>query len=622
MWKHKSKWLVRGGRKVRCYLCGKKILANGDLFLFHGDTGYYSHQSCQAESTTISGNERRRAVKKIAVGAAVVGAIAAGAGKLIDVSSQSKNSPAAQTILTSQGLILPALTSDPANPVAGQMWYRSDKGVTAHFDAIENRVIYSNRIVNGSAVVTPKGIVNGLSVLPNDGQDWGPDTTKGATAPGQYGAPYTTTTGVQEGINKATSSGYSVELLSGQFAISSTITISKGVTIHGQGVFSYRTFNQYPLGNTSADPLIYETSTVIVNNTTSDAIDITVNYEAVNLDNFVILMKQAGGTGIKCSPSDTTTQVGMVYSHWGTVIAYSEVSAGSNYAFWFDNCGNNTFDNLQSDNMLIMHVNSISSASTGNSTFIFVFGQPPSTNTDNALKIEATSSNGNLTNLIYFEHIEMNVGNPTHHSIYLGTNVQYIIVSFLFVGTSTTSSLVLNNAGILYINYINNNGGTFSNSGNLTINTVNISAAATFDNSYILFIYKGLGNGGTVTISNTNYAKIGIDPRYYSYSYLPQATISTNPPASDTSYSNNMPYDIRLKIPVTYNPTSTEAATLATGTVINGGTMATSTKVSIPAGATAGQILTYEMIVPTGYAFKLIATNATIGTVEVEPVYD
>ena len=198
MRKHKeSKWLVRGGRKVKCYLCGKKILAKGDLFLFHGDTGYYSHQSCQAESTTISGNERRRAVKKIAVGAAVVGAIAAGAGKFLDVSSQSKNSPAAQTILTSQGLIPPALTSDPANPVPGQMWYRSDAGVMAHFDAVQNRVVYSSEINDGNANVTSKGIINGLSVLPNDGKGgFGPDTTKGATAPGQYGSPYTQSTGI------------------------------------------------------------------------------------------------------------------------------------------------------------------------------------------------------------------------------------------------------------------------------------------------------------------------------------------------------------------------------------------------------------------------------------------
>ena len=244
MWKHKTKWLVRGGRKVKCYLCGKKILAKGDLFLFHGDTGYYSHQSCMTESTTISGNERRRAVKKIAVGAAVVGAIAAGAGKFLDVSSQSKNSPAAQTILTSQGLIPPALTSDPSNPVPGQMWYRSDAGVMAHFDAVQNRVVYSSEINNGMINVTSKGIINGLSVLPNDGTGgFGPDTTKDATAPEQYGGTYTETSGIQEAVNYANSiittvntteaenntyinTSYftpTIELLSGYFPVSASI---------------------------------------------------------------------------------------------------------------------------------------------------------------------------------------------------------------------------------------------------------------------------------------------------------------------------------------------------------------------------------------------------------------
>ena len=44
--------------------------------------------------------------------------------------------------------------------------------------------------------VSSKGIVNGLSNIPNDGADFGPDTTKGATAVGQYGSPYTQTTGI------------------------------------------------------------------------------------------------------------------------------------------------------------------------------------------------------------------------------------------------------------------------------------------------------------------------------------------------------------------------------------------------------------------------------------------
>ena len=246
MWKHKTKWLVRGGRKVRCYLCGKKILAEGDLFLFHGDTGYYSHQSCLVESTTISGNERRRAVKKIAVGAAVVGAMAAGAGKFIDISSQSKgslNSPDTQTILTSQGLILPSLTSDPANPVPGQMWYRSDAGVTAHFDAVQNRVVYSSEINDGNVNVTSKGIINGLSVLPNDGKGgFGPDTTKGATAPGQYGSPYTETSGILEGVNSLGGNDATIILSEGVFLINESIKIPSTLQgIHINGVNSLNT---------------------------------------------------------------------------------------------------------------------------------------------------------------------------------------------------------------------------------------------------------------------------------------------------------------------------------------------------------------------------------------------
>ena len=68
---------------------------------------------------------------------------------------------------------------------------------------------------------------------------------------------------------------------------------------------------------------------------------------------------------------------------------------------------------------------------------------------------------------------------------------------------------------------------------------------------------------------------------------------------------------------MTYSPTSTAAATLATG-ISSTSTVTTSTKVSIPAGVTTGQILTYDMVVPAGWYYELVATNATIGTVEVQ----
>ena len=95
--------------------------------------------------------------------------------------------------------------------------------------------------------------------------------------------------------------------------------------------------------------------------------------------------------------------------------------------------------------------------------------------------------------------------------------------------------------------------------------------------------------------------------------------LQANPPASGTVYQNINQYNIRLKIPVTYNPSTTAAATLATG-ISATSTVTTTTKVSIPSGLTAadGQILTYDMVVPAGWYYELIAANATIGTAEIE----
>ena len=231
-WRHKkeSKWLVVGKRKVRCYLCGRKILRT-DSRIYDPETGHYSHASCETERNTIDGNDRRKAVKRLAMGAGIAGLVAVGADKFPGFVSQSEKTDAQfqtamETIITSQGIILPSLTSDPANPAPGQMWYRSDAGVIAHFDAIQNRVVYSSEINDGNVNVTSKGIVNGLSVLPNDGTGgFGPDTMLGATSPSQYGPPYTQTTGILEAVNYSYGSENSpqlpIKLTTGHFLISS-----------------------------------------------------------------------------------------------------------------------------------------------------------------------------------------------------------------------------------------------------------------------------------------------------------------------------------------------------------------------------------------------------------------
>ena len=76
--------------------------------------------------------------------------------------------------------------------------------------------------------VSSKGIVNGLSTIPNDGADFGPDTTEGATSPGQYGSPYTNAFGTQEAIDYVmTSGGGVVKILPGRYVFPNTQTWTK-----------------------------------------------------------------------------------------------------------------------------------------------------------------------------------------------------------------------------------------------------------------------------------------------------------------------------------------------------------------------------------------------------------
>ena len=142
---------------------------------------------------------RRNALKVIGIGTVIAGATFLGTDRL---ASASFTRPMGGGGIYSSPFILPGLFSDPPHPEPGQVWYRMDKGVTAFHDGIINRNIYSNR--NQQVItVSPKGIANGLSTIPNDGADFGPDTTLGATSPGQTGAPYTETTGIQEAWNYA-----------------------------------------------------------------------------------------------------------------------------------------------------------------------------------------------------------------------------------------------------------------------------------------------------------------------------------------------------------------------------------------------------------------------------------
>ena len=664
MWKHKTKWLVRGGRRVRCYLCGKKILAKGDLFLFHQDTGYYSHQSCQAESTTISGNERRKAVKKIAAGAAIATVIAAGAGKFIDISSQSRgslNSPDTQTILTSQGLIPPALTSDPANPVPGQMWYRSDAGVMAHFDGVQNRVVYSSEINDGNVHVTSKGIINGLSVLPNDGTGWfGPDTTLGATAPGQYGSPYTETSGIAEGLT----SYKNIWLLSGIFSVSTEITLpsSGNTTILGTqntiidlvNLPDNSTFLNCPSNSTASylfANLIFDyggsSNTEIVFGFNSAPITANSVFENITVQNSSSSLANLGilGGGMIYANNLTVLNAGgftlagdggrfIVNNVFIQEVADSDNALAvlmSNTSTSFYDISNVYIDASGTTPVAASFIVALTSDSTAgvytnpcNITNLTITNSSPSGH--NALEIDSQSGSGVILDGITIDGLQLYNTNGVSVN---GTRA--LVINNFYINTSSSDN------GISYfsnsIGGVLNNGIFFcSSSGGAAVELLENSGLQITNISVVGDWEFGISVGsGTTKCMFDNIIFSGtfsISP--FESNLLDGTSIvnniqgfglsiafSTNPPASGTAYQNTNPFALRLKIPVTYSPTSSAAATLATGTS-SSSTVTTSTKVSYPAGITTGIIDTYEMVVPAGQYFELVVTNATIGTVEVQ----
>ena len=83
--------------------------------------------------------------------------------------------------------------------------------------------------------------------------------------------------------------------------------------------------------------------------------------------------------------------------------------------------------------------------------------------------------------------------------------------------------------------------------------------------------------------------------------------------ASGTIYQNTSASYQTLMIPITYNPTSTAAATcaVALGTSATPATFATETE---PATLTAGRVRTFALRVPPQWYYSFTVTDATLGT--------
>lgn len=664
--KKESKWLVSDGRKVRCFICGKKILKS-DSPNYDEKTGHFGHEACNSEITVIDQNGRRKAVKMIAVAGAIAGAIALGVDKVMNIGSSQKGvyDPATQTFITPQGVVLPGLTSDPSNPVPGQMWYRSDAGVTAHFDGIQNRIVYSSEINDGTVVVSSKGIANGLSVLPNDGKGgFGPDTTLNATSPSQTGAPYTNTSGIQEGAN----TGLPTVADSGNFMLKVPIQVPAGWVFRGTGWFTsivpLFTSNQTIFGLPSSGSVFCEFSNFQV-----DFDQSLYNTPIFSASNLALDLVIENVRGYASTPQNV--------SSFATVPYFAVITTHSSS---FKNCmgyniagiaingqGRNIIDGYYSFNSPDNAINIVANTSIQNGSFTIVtniiIDDSDITPFDSRILVQfsnATSNNNlnyTISNVIFIN------SNPSSGGIIsIETSNGYLIVGGLISNIQTYNSgpfsLLGSNTHINGVFIFGGSGDvqpcgvggpnnilenyTIIASSSNTLEAVGVGSNAT---GSIIKNVKAIGKfysiinpsspiATKVYVENVDMSQgtiiaglIAPSVDGYSWSvkncpgYNPVSSppLSANPPVSGTVYQNTNPYDIRLKIPITYNPTSTAAATLATG-ISSTSTVTTSTKTSKPAGLTGadGEIDTYDMVVPAGWYYELVVTNATIGTAEVQ----
>ena len=474
--------------------------------------------------------------------------------------------------------------------------------------------------------ISSKGIVNGLSNIPNDGADFGPDTTKGATALGQYGAPYTETSGINEGIAS----------LPTVYNPSSARNVPYGVV----KLINQEYITTYPI-------IIYTDWYVsIMGNIAPSQASNLPSRIAINAPYSALIL------GTITDGSTTPEYNGVLELHHLTFVTLQDVTDN------FIVAPNEPVSTTPTQHYVVMLSAPFSTSGgtfgDGVGTLIIDhvrFVDEYSTDTQPVGNAAANIGNDGLDQLLYIDSLTA-AGSISYNDIVSIVGWNHIYIGAMDISSTSTTvpstyngsyGLKIQSSGRFFFGTLHMIGcmpGVFWFTGSVSATIIKIMTELASPGSTTGIYGVVHVDGGNWTILNYTFENgfnpftsnsVNIDafgdtvflriPYYSNYAQgqtaLNPPTISTNPPVSGTAYQNTNLFDIRLKIPVTYSPTSSAAATLATGTS-SSSTVTTSTKVSYPAGITTGIIDTYEMVVPAGQYFELVVTNATIGTVEVE----
>jgi len=387
--------------------------------------------------------------------------------------------------------------------------------------------------------ISSKGIFNGLSTIPNDGADFGPDTTLGATAPGEYGGTYTETSGVQEAYDYTPAGGEIYLVPNGIYTLNTSVLVSKQIKIRSGMSYVFQ-------GGIPAPSYAY----IQTNGNFQAFIVSTYSFE---ISNIVFV-----GTNSLSNTNDIPI----------------DLYVPSSYALGakIENC---TFYN---NYIGVRHDVSLTNPITGeaqstNGTNIYYLS-----NIYSCLYANKYMSNNNGSSHSVQEKF-FGITTSTGYGLYLQENVSHYLEGSIFINPSAAALYTNPNALSSFDNYY-----IASYQNQTTPNPVVIvanqsgTAIINFSNSII----KN-GSGGTTTIqlnsdvytlniTNTSLTKPNLSLNGYSISYLtvPEsvkeillAPTTPSVPASGTAQQNTNPYPVDVYV---YGGTVTEIQITKNGT--------------------------------------------------------
>ncbi|MEM3860391.1 MAG: hypothetical protein QW478_13515 [Candidatus Micrarchaeaceae archaeon] len=488
--------------------------------------------------------------------------------------------------------------------------------------------------------VSAKGISNGLSSIPNDGADFGPDTLLGANSPNQYGPPYTQTSGIQEAFTYLEPTGGYIEFGEGAFYLNTTATytsehalkirgIRPNFTRGGPLVINGTIFMPGPNWNEPS-----ETPMLMFLNTGAGNNDGFLDFSGAG---FIGVYLQAGDT-IPYGPSTTSVAA---FQCGNTTSAEGNGPVAKNITdmkiidcrpAWisYSGGGPNFYDKL--------HVDGCGSAQLYDSTIHIGMIDFFSVAGNFAITINnAAGGGGGNPPLVYVDQIystggalgtfllntsqddvfvaigKINIaGNANDGNAFFGINgsgsvtievgeIYQIGSSILRQYSSTNTPLINVTIGSLYS--INNaqivtGGNSFASGSSLTINN---------------FYANSLATGYTFT----NFMIGNLLTKVNNYLPMPTPTLSANPPVSGTVYQNLNVYDIRIYLPA-YATTSGTAGSVAIALGSSSSPSTIGTKfINGSTSSSATEII--ELVVPAGWYYEFTSTGVTFGTATVLP---